>query len=337
MFETPHRAVSTHRCPNAVRSTVPPSDLADLPKAELHVHLEGAIRPATMEEFLTRSALPVSRAFSDLNSFVDLYGRVWATITRPGDYARIVREYCEDAVRVGIRYAEVHITTAARPFPCLLEAVETASKQRDIVLRFIVDIPRTFPIEVGFAFLEGSKGVPDVVGIGLGGSEQDYPPEPFEPLFAEARYRGLHSMPHAGEDAGPESIRGAINALKAERIMHGVRAVDDPTLLSELAARGIPLAVCPTSNVLLGVAPSLEEHPLRRLWEAGIIVSINTDDPGFFDCDLTGEYTIAGRLLDLDRDGYGRLALNSVESSFAPESLKQELRSAIADWVRRAQ
>jgi len=312
-----------------------PSDLTDLPKAELHVHLEGAVRPATMEELLSRSALPVSRVFSDLDSFVDLYGRVWATMTRPGDYARLVREYCEDAIRTGIRYAEVHITTAARPFPCLLEAVEAASQQRDIVLRFIVDIPRTFPIEVGFALLEGSKGVPDVIGIGLGGSEQGYPPEPFAPLFAEARHRGLRSMPHAGEDAGPESIRGAINALKAERIMHGVRAVDDPDLLAELAEQRIPLAVCPTSNVRLGVAPSLEEHPLRRLWDAGIIVSVNTDDPGYFDCDLTGEYAIAGRLLDLDREGYGGLALNSVESSFAPETLKEELRSEITDWVRR--
>ncbi len=288
-----------------------------------------------MEEFLTRSALPVSRGFSDLNSFVELYGRVWATMTRPGDYARMVREYCEDALRAGIRYAEVHITTAARPFPCLLEAVEAASQQREIVLRFIVDIPRTFPIEVGFALLEGSKGVPDVVGIGLGGSEQGFPPEPFAPLFAEARQRGLRSMPHAGEDAGPESIRGAINALKAERIMHGVRAVEDPGLLADLADQRIPLAVCPTSNVLLGVAPSLEEHPLRRLWEAGIIVSVNTDDPGYFDCDLTGEYAIAGRLLDLDREGYGRLALNSVESSFAPDGLKEQLRSEIADWVGR--
>ena len=117
--------------------------------------------------------------------------------------------------------------------------------------------------------------------------------------------------------------------------MHGVRAVDDPQLLAELADRRIPLAVCPTSNVLLGVAPSLEEHPLRRLWDAGVIVSVNTDDPGFFDCDLVGEYAIAGRLLGLDREGYGRLALNSVESSFAPESLKAELRSEIADWVRK--
>ena len=142
-------------------------------------------------------------------------------------------------------------------------------------------------------------------------------------------------MPHAGEDAGPESIREAINALKAERIMHGVRAVEDPGLLVELAARGIPLAVCPTSNVRLGVTPSLEEHPLRELWDAAIAVSVNTDDPGYFGCDLVGEYAIAGRLLDLDRRGYAQLALNSVETSFAPEELKEEMRRDIADWVQR--
>ena len=312
-----------------------PSDLPGLTKAELHVHLEGTVRPSTMEEFLARSALPVSRVYSDLASFVDLYGRVWATMTKPGDYARMVREYCEDAVRVGIRYAEVHVTTGARPFPCLMEAVEAASKERDVVLRFIVDIPRTFPMEVGFALLEGANGVPDVVGIGLGGAEQGYPPEPFAPLFDEARRRGLRSMPHAGEDAGPESIRGALDALKADRIMHGVRAVDDPRLLAELSECKIPLAVCPKSNLILGVTASLEEHPLRELWDAGITVSVNTDDPGYFDCDLSGEYAIAGRLLDLDRQGYGQLALNSVDSSFAPEALKEEMRRDIADWVHR--
>jgi adenosine deaminase len=318
-----------------VNQVAAPSDLASLPKAELHVHLEGTVRPSTMEEFLGRSSLPVSRVYSDLASFVDLYGRVWAMMTTPGDYARMVREYCEDAVRAGIRYAEMHVTTGARPFPCLAEAVEAASKERDVVLRFIVDVPRTFPIEVGFALLEGAKGASEVIGIGLGGVEQGYPPEPFAPLFNEARSRGLRSMPHAGEDAGPESIRGALDALKAERIMHGVRAVDDPRLLAELSERNIPLAVCPTSNVILGVAASLEAHPLRELWDAGITVSVNTDDPGYFDCDLVGEYVIAGRLLDLDREGYGRLALNSVETSFAPEELKEEMRRGIADWVQR--
>jgi len=310
-----------------------PDDLAELPKAELHVHLEGTVRPATREEFATRTVVSIPREFTDLNSFVDVYGRIWATMTRPGDYARMVREYCEDVARSGVRYAEVHVTTSARPFPCLEEAVEAAAKQSEVVLQFIVDIPRTFPMEVGWALMEGARGVPRVVGIGLGGSEKGYPPEPFAPLFDEARRRGLRSMPHAGEDAGPDSVRGALGALKAERIMHGVRAVEDAGLVAELAARRVPLAVCLHSNVRLGVVRSLEEHPIRQLWEAGVVVSVNTDDPGYFGYDMVDEYEAAGRLLGLDRPGYGRLALNSVESSFAPDALKEEMRRGIAEWV----
>jgi len=316
------------------QAAIPP-DLADLPKAELHVHLEGTARPATLEEFISRSALPIPRSFTDLNSFVDMYGRVWATMTTPGDYARLVREYCEDAARAGIRYAELSLATAGRPYPCLVEAVEAAAKQHDVLVQFVVDVPRSMSMDIGWFMLEAARDVPGVAAIGLGGPEDSFPPEPFAPLFEEARRRGLRSAPHAGEDAGPESVRGALDALKAERIQHGVRAVEDPKLLADLAARRISLAVCPTSNVLLGVAPSLEEHPLRKLWDAGVIVSVNTDDPGFFHCDLVGEYAIAGRLLRLDREGYGRLAMNSVESSFASESLKAELRSQIADWVAR--
>ncbi|MGB2693976.1 MAG: adenosine deaminase, partial [Dehalococcoidia bacterium] len=126
-----------------------------------------------------------------------------------------------------------------------------------------------------------------------------------------------------------------LSARGAQRIQHGVRSVEDPALVAELAERRIPLAVCPTSNVLLGVAPTIEEHPLRQLWDAGVLVSVNTDDPGFFDCDLTGEYAIAGRLLGLDRAGYGQLATKSVESTFAPDEIKAELRTAIDDWVAK--
>src|SRR5437016_4636234 len=199
-----------------------PTDLATLPKAEVHIHLEGAIRPATLDEFSRRAGLRVPRTFSDLNGFIRAISGAWA------------------------------------------------------------------------------------------------------------RGGGLRSRPHAGEDAGPASVRGALDALGAERIQHGVRAVEDPALLAELAARGIPLAVCPTSNLRLGVVASLDAHPLRQLWEAGVRVSVNTDDPGFFGCDLVGEYAIAGRLLGLDRAGYARLARNSVESSFAPEAVKADLRAAIA-------
>jgi len=312
-----------------------PTDLAALPKAEVHIHLEGTVRPATLDELCRRSGLTVRRAFGDLNGFIQTISGAWATMMNPGDYARLVREYCADAVRSGIRYAELELVPGGRPYDCLGEAVEAASRQRDVVIRFVAGLNRDLPLELAWMMLEATKGVPEVVAVGLGGAENGFPPEPFFALFAEARRRGLRSAPHAGEDAGPASVRGALDALGAERIQHGVRSVEDPALVAELAARGIPLAVCPTSNLRLGVVPSLDAHPLRQLWEAGVPVSVNTDDPGFFGCDLVGEYAIAGRLLGLDRAGYARLALNGVESSSAPEAVKAELRDAIAAWLRR--
>jgi adenosine deaminase len=311
-----------------------PDDLRLLPKAELHVHLEGAVRPATLEEFAARAGVSIPRTFTDLNSFIKVYEAAWQTMTHPGDYARMVREYCEDAFRQGVRYAEVELAPIGRTYDHVAEAVDAAAQQSGIVLRYTVGNVRAFPIEVAWSMLEAVKDVPEFIAFGLGGSESDYPPEPFREVFAEARRRGLRSAPHAGEDAGIESIRGALDALGAERLQHGVRAVDDPALLAEIVERRIPLAVCPTSNLLLGVCATLDEHPLRRLWDAGVLVSVNTDDPGFFGCDLTGEYAIAGRLLGLDRQGYAQLARNSVESSFAPEYLKDTLRREIEDWAK---
>jgi aminodeoxyfutalosine deaminase len=235
-----------------------------------------------------------------------------------------------------VRYAELQLTTAFRPFACLAEAAEEAQRQTDVVVRFIVDAPRALPLEITWAMLEAARDVPDVVAMGLGGEEATFPPALFTEVFAEARSRGLRSAPHAGEDAGPESVRGALDALGADRIMHGVRAIEDPALLQELAERRVPLAVCPTSNLRLGVTAAIEQHQLRELWDAGTVVSVNTDDPGFFGCDLTGEYAIAGRLLDLDREGYAQLARNSVEGSFAPDGLKDEMRAAIDDWRTRS-
>ncbi len=313
-------------------------DLHLLPKAELHVHLEGTVRPATLEQFAARQGVSISRAFTDLSSFVDVYGAATQVMTRPGDYARLVREYCEDAARCGVRYAELEISPAVTRGVQhrIAEAAEEASKQRDLTVRLVLGLGRTVLVDIGFAALEVIKALPGFVAVGLGGPEDGYPAAPFADVFAEAKRRGLHSAPHAGEAAGPASVIETLDALGAERIQHGVRAVDDPALLAKIAERGIGLAVCPTSNVLLGVAPSIEDHPLRQLWDAGVLVSVNTDDPGFFDCDPVGEYAIAGRLLGLDRAGYARLALNSVESSFAPEAVKGELRAAVNDWATRS-
>jgi adenosine deaminase len=312
-----------------------PTDLAALPKAELHVHLEGSIRPATLEELAVREGVSIPSGFDSLNSFIEIYGLAWRTMVKPGDYARLVREYCEDATRSGVRYAELTMATTFRPYDCLAEAVEEAERQRDIHVRFIADSPRGLPIEIAWRMLEAAKGVPHVVAMGLGGQEDLFPPELFAEVFEEARRAGLRSVPHAGEDAGPESVRGAIDVLLADRIEHGVRSVEDPALVAELAARRIPLDICPTSNHRLGVVSSVDQHPLRELWDAGVVVTINTDDPGFFGCSLTDEYAIAGQLLDLDRAGYAQLAMNSIEAAFAPELLKAQLRADIAAWVSR--
>jgi adenosine deaminase len=314
---------------------IPPADLAALPKAELHVHLEGSVRPATLEEFASRSGVRIPRTFTSLDTFVEMYMLAWRTMTEPGDYARLVREYCEDAVRCGVRYAEIQMPTIGRTYNNLGEALDEGAKQRDITVRFMIDVPRSLPVEVGWAMLEAAKGAAEVVAIGLGGPESTFPPEPFGELFMEAKRRGLRSAPHAGEDAGVASVRAALDVLGAERIQHGVRSVEDAALVRELAERGVALAACPTSNVLLGVVSAIEAHPLRELWDAGVLVSVNTDDPGFFDCDLVGEYAIAGRLLGLDRAGYARLARNGVESSFAPEDVRAQLRSEVDDWETR--
>ncbi|HWO93816.1 MAG TPA: adenosine deaminase [Dehalococcoidia bacterium] len=315
------------------RDSVALSDLAELPKAELHVHLEGAIRPSTLEELCARSGLAIPRKFANLPEFIEEYVLAWRVLDQPGDYARVIREYCEDAARCGVRYAEIEIAPGRRAYDHLAEACEAALKQHDVVVRFVIGVGRTLPVEVGWRMLERMADLPGMVGIGLGGEEEGFPPEPFAELFAEGIRRGLRSTPHAGEVAGPASIRGALDALGAERIQHGIRAVEDVDLLAEIVRRRIALAVCPTSNVLLGAVATIERHPLRALWDAGALVSIHTDDPGLFQCDIVGEYAIAGRLLELDRAGYAQLALNSVEGSFAPDDLKAKLRAEIAGWL----
>lgn len=314
-----------------------PSDLAALPKAEVHVHLEGTVSPATLEEFSAREGVSTPREFTDLNSFVETYMAATRVMIRPGDYTRMVREYAEDAARAGVRYAELEISPALGPrtLESFFEAAEAASLERDVILRLVLGLGRVMPAEVKQQALDATRDVPGLVAIGLGGPEEGFPAEPFADVFAEAKRRGLHSAPHAGENAGPESVWDTIDALDPDRIQHGVRSVEDPALVRELAERQIPLAVCPTSNLLLGVVSSLEDHPIRALWDAGVSVSVNTDDPGFFNCDLVGEYEIAGRLLDLDRAGYARLAKNSVDGSFAAEELREEILTAIDDWETR--
>jgi aminodeoxyfutalosine deaminase len=167
-----------------------------------------------------------------------------------------------------------------------------------VEIRLTPDIVRSFPLEDAHHVVEHSVRYRDrgVVGVGLGGLEADFPPEPFAPVFERVRSEGLASVPHAGEVAGPGSVRGALDALGADRIRHGFRAIEDPDLVEELRDRGIVLDVCPISNVRTGAVPTLEEHPLRELVAAGVRCSVNTDDPAMFDTDLEREYEAAASL-----------------------------------------
>ena len=312
-----------------------PLGLESLPKAEVHVHLTSTMRPATLEELSAREGLNVPTSFNSLQGYLEVIRLAGETLRSPDDYWRLVREYCEDAARQGVRYAELELSTIKRPYDCLAAAIDAASRQRDVEIRFIVSVRRSDPVDNAWAALEQATEAAQaghVVAVGVSGQEAGFPPEPFAQIFAEAKQRGLRSAPHAGEAAGPESVRGALEALGAERIQHGVRVVEDPAVIRKLLERGVPLAVCLTSNLRLGIVPSLESHPIIQLWEAGVSVSVNTDMPGLLGCDLVGEYRIAGRLLRLDRNGFARLALNSVESSFAPDALKAQLRTAISEW-----
>jgi adenosine deaminase len=169
-----------------------------------------------------------------------------------------------------------------------------------------------------------------VVALGLAGTENGYPPEPFERWFNRARGAGLHSAPHAGETAGPESVWGALRALGAERLGHGVRAIEDPSLVEYLVERRIGLEVCPTSNVCLGVYPSLEEHPFAQLHAAGAVVTVNTDTPAVFDTTLTGELSLLERSFGLDRSAVEQVIVNAFEASFLPPAE----RAALVESVR---
>jgi aminodeoxyfutalosine deaminase len=287
------------------------------PKIELHVHFEGTIRPATLLEIARRNdyALPADTVeglaalyeFRDFEHFIEIWVLTTNALRRRDDFRRIVVDYAAEASAHGAVYIEGIFSPAERVrrgvawediYAGYCDGAEEARELHGVEVRLTPDIVRGFPLEecepvVRYAAEYAERGV---VGVGLGGLEAQYPPEPYASVFELAKSEGLGSVPHAGEVAGPESIRGALDALQADRIRHGIRAVEDPELLAELAERRIVLDVSPVSNVRTGAVASLPEHPLPRLVEAGALCSISTDDPAMFDTDLTRDYEAAQSL-----------------------------------------
>ena len=320
--------------------------IAAMPKVELHVHLEGSIRPATLLR-LARSngvALPADDLeglqafyrFTDFDHFIRVYITVCSCLQQPEDFSLIAYEFGADMARQNVRYAEVtftphpHVTNTGLPFDEVLAGINDgrarAAAEFGVEMGWVLDIVRGVP-ESQVQVAAWAAGAQDrgVVALGLGGPERENPPEDYVRGFDLAREAGLHRVPHAGEVAGPESVWGALRALGAERLGHGVRCIEDPALVEYLREQQVPLEVCPTSNLRLGVYPSYAEHPLRRLWEVGLYVTLNSDDPPMFNTDLVNEYRAASGEMGFAREDLQSLSLAALRASFLPADRKEAL------------
>ncbi|WP_093839552.1 adenosine deaminase [Streptomyces aidingensis] len=341
-----------------------PTDLtgfiAGLPKAELHVHHVGSASPRIVAELAARhpdspvpkdpEALAEFFTFRDFAHFIEIYVSVVDLIRDPEDIRLLTFEVAHEMARQNIRYAELTVTPygftkRGIPDQGVMEAIEdarrAAERELGLVLRWCFDIPG----ELGIPSAEETARMacelrPEgLVSFGLGGPETGVPRPQFKPYFDRAIAEGLHSVPHAGETTGPETIWDALRELRAERIGHGTSATRDPRLLEHLAEHRIPLEVCPTSNVATRAVTVLAEHPVREMVAAGVPVTINSDDPPMFGTDLNTEYAVAAKLLGLDETGLAELAGNAVKAAFldtpAKSRLLAEIDSYLASWLQR--
>lgn len=324
----------------------PVRDLALLPKGHLHVHLEGAMRPATLAELANRygMAVPTVRSFGSFTAFADLYLAACDVLQTWDDLRRVVREVVEDAAAAGAlwiepgMYAPHHrdrLGPAGEVLDVVLDEGRTTAARLGIGFGLMVSADRTLDPDdaVAQAHLAVERIDAGVVSFGLANDEAPFPPGPFVDSFRIAREAGLLSTPHAGELAGPVAIIAALDTLGAHRIQHGVRAVEDPDLVRRLAAEGIPLDVCPTSNLLLSVVPSLAQHPLRLLLAAGVRCSINADDPLLFGPGLLAEFELARGTLGLTDHELAFCARTSLETSGAPAELIATGLAGIDKWM----
>lgn len=323
-----------------------------LPKAELHVHLEGTLEPELALRIAERNGLGLpfpdvesARAayeFSDLRSFLDLYYAMTAVLRTEQDFYDLAWAYLTRAAEENVRHVEPFFDPQAHmargiPFGIfiagILLALEDAEEHLGITSRLIMCFLRDQPPEEAFKVLQTAHLYRDrIAGVGLDSAEAGFPPEPFRDVFAQAAAYGMRRVAHAGEEGPPEHITAALDVLGAERIDHGVRCLEDPALTERLAREQVPLTVCPLSNVRLHVVESLADHPLKRMLDAGLLVTVNSDDPAYFGGYLIDNYVETALALGLTDDRIIALAENSFRASFLDESSKASHIAA----VRRA-
>jgi len=328
-----------------------------IPKVELHVHLEGSIRPETLLKLATRHGieLPANTveglrdwySFRDFPHFVEIYVAISKCIRTPDDIELVAREFLEGQAAQNILHSEVTYTAStiekhngipwADQHAALKRAIEYGEKDLGVTMALILDIVRGDPAERGDEVANwavGAKG-DGVCALGLAGIEGLVPAETYASAFKIAHDAGLPVIPHAGETRGPESIREALDMAKPLRIGHGVRALEDRSVLRELVDKQIPIEVCPSSNVCLGVFPSLADHPISRLLDEGVYVTINSDDPPMFNTTLSDELFRCAETFDFNEDILWTLELNAARAStLAPDrkkALVEKLREGFAE------
>jgi adenosine deaminase len=310
-----------------------------MPKVELHLHLEGAVTPGTLLRIAERNNvdLPardeagVAQLFNYKNfqEFLTVFMILARSLKRGEDFELLAYELGHQLADQNTRYAEVMISAFqyySRGVD-LDEVVQGAAagfaraeRERGTRVQLAFDYGRGFGVETAWRVLEiAVRNIRHgLIAWSIGGDEINYPPELFSEVFAAARQAGLHVMAHAGEVGGPESVWGAVELLRCERVGHGIRSVDDPALIEHLRQHGVVLDVSPSSNLRTGAVPYIEQHPLRQLFDAGVLVTLNTDDPTFFDTTLIEEYRLAARILGFDIDELITLVLNGVRATFLP-------------------
>lgn len=331
-----------------------------LPKAELHLHLEGSITPATLVELSALGdAMPMTLAqaealyhYTDFSGFLNAFKTVVMELRGPAEYELAAWRMLEKLAAQGVRHAEVYISVGVifrlRPdedkadpalfrkiFAGLERARERGERELGITLYWIFDAVRHFTVpEAERVFrlaAEMRREYPSIIGIGLGGDERVTGSEPYRALYAEAATAGLRLTNHAGETTGPEAIREALD-IGSERLGHVVSAIRDEALLEELKTRRIPLELNPTSNVRTGVCPALADHPIRRYFDHGLLIVVNSDDPAFFGATVEDEYRMAHEVHRFTREELRTLAENSFRASFLPETEKQRWLDQIGSY-----
>ncbi len=317
--------------------------ISGLPKAELHLHIEGTLEPQLAFELARRNgvALPYASVddlkcayqFSDLQSFLDLYYGGMDVLRRPEDFEELTDAYLQRVLRDGVRHVEMFFDPQAHTsrgialdavIAGLRNAISRARQRYGISAMLIACFLRDRPVAEAMSTLEVLAQHLDVIeGVGLDSAELGNPPDAFKDVFSAAQQLGLRRVAHAGEEGPPEYVWQALDVLGVERIDHGIRAVEDPALLRRLADYRIPLTVCPLSNVRLGCVNSIDEHPLPALMDAGVFITINSDDPAYLGGYVADNYAAVQQAFNLDNSTLEQLAANSLEASFTNSALDQ--------------